>query len=221
MDLWCLKIICFVLGFFPQDWKRTKSRCHVASPTWLLLLGGEWKMAGVEEGTKCNQSAAKVPEIKGLESSRQNHMLFNTRTQLPQQNLQLLPKLLPEWKGSWLQKLFELNHDSEKDISSCESFSHHHSAMPKSTAPHQAVKSVKWWSSAFPTSAQRSVGNKTGEGYHHKLLHFFSLLRHNGNSCFPNPSDKRATEASNTWDWTNQPAYCLVLHVKGLLQKLK
>lgn len=57
-------------------------------------------MAGVEEGTKCNQSAAKVPEIKGLESSRQNHMLFNTRTQLPQQNLQLLPKLLSEWKAA-------------------------------------------------------------------------------------------------------------------------
>lgn len=66
-------------------------------------------MAGVEEGTKCHQSAAKVPEIKGLESSRQSHMLFNTRTQLLQQNLQLLPKLLSEWKGSWLQKWFELD----------------------------------------------------------------------------------------------------------------
>lgn len=114
----------FCFGFFPQDWKRTKSRCHVASPTWLLPLGGEWKMAGVEEGTKCNQSAAKVPEIKGLESSRQNHMLFNTRTQLAQQNLQLLPKLLSEWKGGWLQKWFELDCDSEKGTGSCESFSH-------------------------------------------------------------------------------------------------
>lgn len=70
--------------------------------------------------------------------------------------------------------------------------------MPKSTAPHHAVKSVKWWSSASPTSAQRSVGNKTGEGYQQKPLHFFSLPRHNGNSSFPNPSDKSATEASNT-----------------------
>lgn len=40
-------------------------------------------MAGMEEGTKCNQSAAKAPEIKGLESSRQNHMLFNTRADPP------------------------------------------------------------------------------------------------------------------------------------------
>lgn len=61
-------------------------------------------MAGMEEGTKCNQSAAKAPEIKGPENSSQNHMLFNTRAEPPQQNLQLLPKLLSDWKGSWLQK---------------------------------------------------------------------------------------------------------------------
>lgn len=141
MDLWCLKIICFVWGFFPQDWKGTKSRCHVASPTWLLPLGGERKMAGVEEGTNCNQSAAKVPEIKGLESSRQNHMLFNTRTQLPQQNLQLLQKLLSDWKGGWLQKWFELDCDSEKDIGSCESFSHHRSAHAQKAQLH-----IRLWS---------------------------------------------------------------------------
>lgn len=218
MDLWCLKIICFVLGFFPQYWKRTKSRCHVASPAWLLLLGGEWKMAGVEEGTKCNQSAAKVTEIKGLESSRQNHMLFNTRTQLPQQNLQLLPKLLSEWKGSWLQKWLEMDCSSEKDISSCECFSHHHS-------DHAQKLHIRPWSqwndgALPPTSAQRNVGSKTGEGYHHKPLHF-SLPRHNGNSSFPNPSDKSANEARNTRDWTNHPAYCLILHVNGLFQKVK
>jgi len=28
-------------------------------------------MAGMEEGIKCNQSAAEAPEIKGLESSSQ------------------------------------------------------------------------------------------------------------------------------------------------------
>lgn len=61
-------------------------------------------MAGMEEGTKCNQSAAKAAEIKGLESSSQNHMLFNTRAEPPQQNLQLLPKLLSNREGGWLQK---------------------------------------------------------------------------------------------------------------------
>lgn len=99
-------------------------------------------MAGVEEGTKCNQSAAKVTEIKALESSRQNHMLFNTRTQLPQQNLQLLPKPLSEWKGSWLQKWLELDCNSEKDISSCESFSHHHSDHAQK---HSSTSSCEVW----------------------------------------------------------------------------
>lgn len=55
----------------------------------------------MEEGTKCNQSAARAPEIKGLESSSQNHMLFNTRADPPPTESAAASKTVLKLEG-WL-----------------------------------------------------------------------------------------------------------------------
>lgn len=221
MDLWCLKIICFVLGFFPQDWKGQK-----ADAMWLALLGcccweesGRWQEWRREQNVINQQQEHQ--RSKGLKAAVKITCCLTQGHNSPNRICSCSPSCSQSGRAAgcrsglnWTVILRKTSvHASPSDTSTqpCPEAQLHtrmwSSEMVEFCLSHQCTQKCgqqDWWRIP-PQTLALLLPSQTQQ----KLLLSYSLI------------DKSATEVSNTWDWTNHPVYCLILHVKGLLQKVK